>query len=137
MMPRGCRRTGRGRPSIAGFLQYAVKAPLVAYNVSLVSGFLERVYKERLNVDFQPQWIDLTWLLPSVFRERSEAALPLDDWLDIFGLEGGGRRDPMVNTLMIARLFQILLARATTLEILNAGMLVEESKSASFLRRGH
>ena len=119
------------------FLQYAAKAPLVTYHVSYVSSFLERIYKERLDLDFQPQWIDLTWLLPSMFRERADEPLPLDDWLDLFGLAGGGRRDTMANTLMIARLFQILLARATTLEILNAGMLVEESKSASFLRRGH
>lgn len=122
---------------LLAFLQYAAKAPLVTYHVSFVSSFLQRLYKERLDVDFQPQWIDLTWLLPSVFRERSETPLPLDEWLDSFGLGGGGRRDTMANTLMIARLFQILLARATTLEILNAGMLVDESKSASFLRRGH
>ena len=122
---------------LLAFLQYAAKAPLVTYHVSFVSSFLERVYKERLDVDFQPQWIDLTWLLPSMFRERSDEPLPLDEWLDRFGLAGGGRRDTMANTLMIARLFQILLARATTLEILNAGMLVDESKSASFLRRGH
>lgn len=122
---------------LLAFLQYAAKAPLVTYHVSYVSSFLERIYKERLDLDFQPQWIDLTWLLPSIFRERADEPLPLDDWLDLFGLAGGGRRDTMANTLMIARLFQILLARATTLEILNAGMLVEESKSASFLRRGH
>ena len=122
---------------LLAFLQYAAKAPLVTYHVSYVSSFLERIYKERLDLDFQPQWIDLTWLLPSMFRERADEPLPLDDWLDLFGLAGGGRRDTMANTLMIARLFQILLARATTLEILNAGMLVEESKSASFLRRGH
>ena len=122
---------------LLAFLQYAAKAPLVTYHVSFVSSFLERVYKERLGVDFQPQWIDLTWLLPSLFKDKSETPLPLDEWLEICGLAGGGRRDPMANTLMIARLFQIMLARATTLEILSAGMLVDESKSASFLRRGH
>lgn len=122
---------------LLAFLQYAAKAPLVTYHVPFVSSFLERIYKERLDVDFQPQWIDLTWLLPSLFKDKSERPLPLDEWLENFGLGGGGRRDTMANTLMIARLFQIMLARATTLEILNAGMLVEESKSASFLRRSH
>jgi DNA polymerase-3 subunit epsilon len=43
----------------------------------------------------------------------------------------------MTNTLMLARLFQMLLVRANDQEILNAGKLIEESKSASFLRRTH
>jgi DNA polymerase III subunit epsilon len=122
---------------LIAFLTYAAKAPLVTYHVPFVSAFLERAYKERLGVDFQPQWIDLTWLLPSLFKEKSPTPQPLDAWLDIFGLAGGGRRDTMSNALMLARLFQILLARANTQELLSAGKLVEESRSASFLRRSH
>jgi len=122
---------------LIAFLKFAAKAPLVTYHVPFVSVFLERAYKERLGVDFQPQWIDLTWLLPSLFKEKSDTPQPLDEWLDIFGLAGGGRRDTMTNALMLARLFQILLARANSQELVSAGKLVEESKSASFLRRSH
>lgn len=122
---------------LLAFLKYASKAPLVAYHVPFVSAFLERTYRERLGVDFQPQWIDLTWLLPSLFKDKSPSPQPLDAWLEAFGLAGGGRRDTMANVLMLSRLFQILLARANTQDILSAGKLVEESKSASFLRRSH
>lgn len=122
---------------LLAFLKYAGKAPLVTYHAPFVSSFLEQACKKRLDIDFQPQWIDLTWLLPSLFKEVSETPLPLDVWLERFGLAAGGRRDTMANTLMLGRLFQMLVARATSLEVLNAAMLVEESESAAFLRRNH
>ena len=122
---------------LTAFLTYAAKAPLVTYHSPFVSGFLQRAYKERLGVDFQPQWVDLAWLLPSLFNEKSMVTLPLDDWLEMFGIAGGGRRDTMDNTLMLARLFQKLLVRATGKEIATAGKLIEESQAATFLRRNH
>ena len=122
---------------LAAFLTYAAKAPLVTYHAPFVGGFLQHVYRERLAVDFQPQWIDLAWLLPSLFKDKSPTVRPLDEWLEIFAIDSGGRRDTMTNTLMLARLFQMLLVRANDQEILTAGNLIEESKSASFLRRTH
>jgi DNA polymerase III subunit epsilon len=122
---------------LAAFLTYAAKAPLVTYHAPFVGGFLQHVYRERLAVDFQPQWIDLAWLLPSLFKDKSPTVGPLDEWLEILAIDSGGRRDTMTNTLMLARLFQMLLVRANDQEILTAGNLIEESKSASFLRRTH
>lgn len=122
---------------LTAFLTYAAKAPLVTYHGPFVSGFLQRAFKERLGVDFQPQWVDLAWLLPSLFNEKSMVTLPLDDWLDGFGISGTGRRDTMTNTLMLARLFQILLVRATSREIATPAKLIEESQAATFLRRTH
>ena len=122
---------------LTAFFTYAAKAPLVTYHSPFVSGFLQRAYKERLGFDFKPQWVDLAWLLPSLFNEKSMVTLPLDDWLEMFGIAGGGRRDTMDNTLMLARLFQMLLVRATGKEIATAGKLIEESQAATFLRRNH
>ena len=122
---------------LAAFLTYAAKAPLVTYHAPFVGGFLQHVYRERLAVDFQPQWIDLAWLLPSLFKDKSPTVRPLDEWLELLAIDSGGRRDTMTNTLMLARLFQMLLVRANEQEILTAGKLIEESKSASFLRRTH
>ena len=62
---------------------------------------------------------------------------PLDEWLEILAIDSGGRRDTMTNTLMLARLFQMLLVRATGKEIANADKLIEESQAATFLRRNH
>ena len=122
---------------LMAFLTYAAKAPFVSYHGPFVAGFLQRAFKERLGVDFQPQWIDLAWLLPSLFNEKSQVALPLDDWLEMFGIAGNERRDTMANTLMLARLFQMLLVRATARDLTTAGKLLEESQAATFLRRNH
>ena len=120
---------------LAAFLEYAAKAPLVTFHTPFVAGFLQRAYKERLGVDFQPRWIDLAWLLPSLFPDKSRTVAPLDDWLDMFGIAGGGRRDTMANALVLARLFQMLLVRANGKDIATAQKLVEESQAATLLRR--
>ncbi|KXB32723.1 hypothetical protein AT959_00545 [Dechloromonas denitrificans] len=123
---------------LMAFLQFAAKAPLVTYHVPYVGGFLQRLYKERLGINFEPQWVDLAWLLPVMFEEKSHTLLPLDQWLELFGLEAGGaRRDAMANTLMLARLFQMLLVRVTDKDITTAARLIDESRASSFLRRTH
>ena len=64
--------------------------------------------------------------------------MPLDHWLEIFGMGGGdGRRDAMANTLLLGRLFQMLLVRAVGKQIDTAARLVDESRASSFLRRTH
>jgi DNA polymerase-3 subunit epsilon len=123
---------------LTAFLKYAAKAPLVTYHVPYVGGFLQRAYKERLGVDFQPQWVDLAWLLPSMFEEKSHSLQSLDHWLELFGLGAEtGRRDAMENNLLLARIFQMLLVRANAKGIDTAAKLVEESRASSFLRRTH
>ena len=123
---------------LLAFLQFVARAPLVTYHVAFVEPFLQRVLKERLGVDLAASWIDLAWLLPAMFEEKSHTPLPLDRWLEIFGLDAGqGRRDPMENTLLIARLLQMLLVRATGKEVDTAAKLISESQAASFLRRTH
>lgn len=126
---------------LVAFLHYAAKAPLVTYHVPYVGGFLRQAYKERLGVDFQSRWVDLAWLLPSMFEEKSHSLQSLDHWLELFGLEGGGgqegRRDAMENTLLLARIFQMLLVRAKGKDITTAARLVDESQASSFLRRNH
>ncbi len=123
---------------LTAFLLYAAKAPLVTYHVPFVGGFLQRAFKERLGVDFQPKWVDLAWLLPSMFEDKGHTAMPLDYWIEVFGLDAGvGRRDAMANNLLLGRIFQMLLVRAVSKQIDTAVQLVEESHASSFLRRNH
>lgn len=123
---------------LTAFLLFAAKAPLVTYHIPYVGGFLQRAFKERLGVDFQPQWVDLAWLLPAMFEERGHTVMPLDHWIDVFGLDAGsGRRDAMANTLLLARIFQMLTVRAVGKQIDTASRLIDESRASSFLRRNH
>lgn len=123
---------------LMAFLQYVAKAPIVTYHIPYVGGFLQRIFKERLGIDFQPQWVDLAWLLPSLFEEKERNVMPLDYWIETFGLDsGGGRRSAMENTLMLARIFQMLLVRANGKDIDTAAQLIEESRASRRLRRSH
>lgn len=123
---------------LLAFLQHAAKAPLVTYHVPFVGGFLQRACKERLGVDLQPQWIDMAWLLPSMFPDKSSKVMPLDFWIEAFGLDvGSGRRNAMENSLLLSRIFQMLLVRASSKEIESAAKLIGESRASSFLRRIH
>jgi len=123
---------------LMAFLLFAAKGPLVTYHVPYVGGFLQRAFRERLGVDFQPQWIDMAWLLPSMFEEKGHTVMPLDYWAEVFGLNGGGaRRDAMANTLLLSRIFQMMLVRAVGKDVDTAQQLIDESRASSFLRRTH
>lgn len=124
---------------LMAFLAYTAKAPLVTYHSPFVNSFLKPVLQNRLGVNFQPRWVDLAWMLPSLYQDKSVTLLPLDDWLERLGIhgQGSGRRDTMTNALMLARLFQMVLVRAIDKEILTAEKLVEESQATVFLRRNH
>lgn len=120
---------------LVAFLQFTAKAPLVCYHSPFVSAFLHRAYKENLSLDFQPEAIDLAWLLPSLFEDKAQSVQPLDHWLEAFNMESDGRRDSMANALTLARLMQRLLVRATDKGIDTASKLVDESIAALALRR--
>ncbi len=120
---------------LIAFLQFIGKAPLVTYHGVFVIGFLQKVLRERLGLDFQPRQIDLAWLLPSLFSEKAHSPLPLDEWLQHFNVEFVGRRSLMENTLQLARLFQRVLVKAMARQIDTAEQLLQESDACSFLRR--
>lgn len=123
---------------LAAFLNFVGRAPLVTYHVPYVGGFLARALKERLGVDFVPPWVDLAWLVLSMFEDKGQNLMPLDHWLGVFGLDAGsGRRDAMTNTLLLARIFQMLLVRAVGKQIDTASQLINESRASTFLRRTH
>lgn len=123
---------------LAAFLQFTAKAPIVTFHVSYVGGFLRKILSDRLGVDFQPQWVDLAWLLPTLFEEKAHQLLPLDRWVDLLGLPAGnGRRDAMENTLLLARILQMLIVRAVGKQVDTATQLIDESRASSFLRRTH
>lgn len=123
---------------LAAFLRFVGKAPIVTYHVPYVGGFLHRACEERLGVGFQPQCVDLAWLLPTMFEDRAHTVMPLDQWSEVLGLvAGGGRRDAMANTLLLARIFQMTLVRAVGKGIDTASRLLDESRASTFLRRTH
>lgn len=121
---------------LAGFLAFVDHDPLVIFNEVFVATALQRIFRAGLGERFEPDWIDLAWLLPAMFEERCDTVAPLDFWLDAFALESAGeRRDPMANTLMVAKVFQQLLVRAVERNVDTAARLLEECRASRHLLR--
>lgn len=119
---------------LVAFLAFAGRGPLVTYQVPFVGAFLERLFEERFDLRFQPQWIDLAWLLPDLFKERIDGLVPLDAWLETFGIEVPGRRDALADSVAIARLLQVALPRAAERGADTPGKLMDIGRARRWLR---
>lgn len=120
---------------LMALLQFSGKCPLASYRVPFVAGFLQRIYRERLGLDFQPVWVDLAWLLADLFKEISDTVASREVWLEAFGLEGSAGRDPVENALVLAKLLQIALPRAAERGMDTPGRLVDSAQARRFLRQ--
>lgn len=119
---------------LMAFLRFAGRGPLVTYQVPFVGAFLARLFEERFGLSFQPDWIDLAWLLPDLFKERIDELVPMDAWLELFGIEVPGRRDALADSIAIARLLQVALPRAAERGADTPGKLIDISRARRWLR---
>lgn len=119
---------------IMAFLQFAGQGPLVTYQAPFVGAFLGRLLAERFGLDFEPDWIDLAWLLPDLFKEKIDSLVPMDAWLAAFGIEVPGRRDALADSVAIARLLQVALSRAVQRGADTPGKLLDISRARRWLR---
>jgi DNA polymerase-3 subunit epsilon len=119
---------------LAAFLRFVGQAPLVTYQAPFVGAFLERLFEERFGLHFQPDWIDLAWLLPDLFKERIDGLVPMDAWLETFGIEVPGRRDPLADSVALARLLQLALVRAVERGADTPGKLLDIGRARRWLR---
>lgn len=120
---------------LMALLAFTAKCPVVSYRVPFVASFLQRAYRERLGLDFQPPWIDLAWLLADLFKEVSDTVVPRDVWLEHFGIGGSAGGDPVASGLALARLVQIALPRAAERGMDTPGKLVDSAQARRFLRQ--
>lgn len=121
---------------VAAFLQFVGRGPLVTYQAPFVGNFIGQLMSERFGLEFQPEWIDLAWLLPDLFKEKIDGMVPMDAWLAAFGIEAPGRRDALADSVAIARLLQVALPRALERGADTPGKLVDISRARRWLRPG-
>lgn len=119
---------------MAAFLHFIGRSPLVTYQVPFVGAFLERLFTERFGLHFQPGWIDLAWLLPDLFKDKIDTLVPMDAWLDLFGIEVPGRRDALADSVALARLLQVALPRAMARGADTPGKLIDIGRARRWLR---
>lgn len=119
---------------LMAFLQFAGRGALVTYQGPFVGAFLARLFEERFGLHFQPDWIDLAWLLPDLFKEKIDELVPMDTWLELFGIAVPGRRDALADSVAIARLLQVALPRAAERGADTPGKLIDISRARRWLR---
>ncbi|MFZ4537851.1 MAG: exonuclease domain-containing protein [Propionivibrio sp.] len=111
--------------ALLAFLQYIGKAPLVAFHAFFDQSMIEKAMAEYLGVVLGQTWIDLAWVLPSLFQDRMEVKMSLDDWLDIFEIENILRHNAVSDAYATAKLLQVAIA---------AGSQKGADSPASFLK---
>ena len=92
------------------FLEWAGKAPFVAYRAEFDQVMLERALKDLFGVPVRFTWLDLAFLLPALFKGTECDGL--DDWTGHFGIVGGERHDAVADAYATAQLFLIALQAA-------------------------
>ncbi len=98
--------------ALADFLDYAGKAPLVAFNADFDRVFIERAARAALGVVPHGPWLDLAALAPALLPDLARNARALDDWLQAFAIENYARHDALADALATAQLLLPVLAAA-------------------------
>lgn len=110
---------------LLAFLQYVGKAPLVAYHAFFDQSMIGKATREYLGMELDQPWIDLAWVLPDFYSFRGDAKVPLDDWLQHFGIENILRHNAVSDAYATAKLLQVAIA---------GGLQKGANSPASFMR---
>lgn len=123
------------RAALLDFLDFAGKAPLVAFHAPFDALMLRGAMRRYLGESFRRRWLDLAWLAPAVDPERAKSTRSLDGWTRGYGIGNGRRHHALADALATAQLLMVLQARASarglrqTSELLEAAQAEEWEKS--------
>lgn len=119
--------------ALLALLAFVGKAPLVAFHASFVARRVERALAEALGVELDLPWIDLAWVMASLFRELDDKQARMDAWLEHFGIISIERHHPVSDAYGLAQLLQLTLARAAQKGFETPASLVELEKARRHL----
>jgi DNA polymerase III subunit epsilon len=97
---------------LTNLLTFSGGGPIVVYNASLNRVMLERAFDRHLGVTPQWLWLDLYWLLPTLFNEHIDIPTKLADWMRIFDIDTFERGHALGDAYAIAQLMLALESRA-------------------------
>ena len=121
--------------ALLSFLEYAGKAPLVAYHAEFDRRIIAAAMKKYLGANIELQWIDLAWVLPEIFRERVKTRIELDDWLQMFGIDNIQRHNAVSDAYATAKLTQVTIEQGEALGKDTATAFIEIERARRSLRR--
>ncbi len=103
--------------ALLAFLEYLGKSPLVAFHVTFDETMIRRALRQYLGLTFKHPWLDLAYVMPSLYPAMAYSHRALDDWIDRFGIHIEVRHNALADALATAQLLQVVIARARSRDI--------------------
>ncbi len=94
------------------FLQYLQKTPLVAFHVTFDETMIRRAMKQFLGLSFRHDWLDLAYVMPGLYPEKSKQLRLLDEWHRHFDIRNPARHNAVADAVSTAQLFLVAARRA-------------------------
>jgi DNA polymerase III subunit epsilon len=98
--------------ALLAFLEYLQSSPLVAFHVTFDETMIRRALKQFLGLNFRHDWLDLAYVVPGLFPERSKQFRVLDQWLAHFGIQNPAPHNAVADAICTAQLFLIAVKQA-------------------------
>ena len=119
--------------ALAEFLEFAGKAPLVAFNADFDRVLIERAARAALGVVPHGPWLDLAALAPALLPDHARSARSLDDWLRLFAIDNPDRHNALADAVATAQLLLPVLAAAQAQGIVTCAGLLRLQKGYRWL----
>ena len=119
--------------ALLAFLGYIGKAPLVAYHAFFDRAMIEKAMRQYLGVALAQTWIDLAWVLPSLFPDLTSARANLDDWLNLFAIENIMRHNAVSDAYATAKLLQVAISAGNQRGVASPAGLLRQEKARRWM----
>lgn len=119
---------------LCDFLTFCGKAPLVTYNTPFNQTLYQRVMNDYLGGLPDQPWLDLAVLLPSLFRQHSDIQMPMNFWLEKFGLQHPEAFHALFDAHCCAELLLAALTQAQQYELMTPHALMDSENSRRWLK---
>ena len=119
--------------ALLAFLGYIGKAPLVAYHAFFDRAMIEKAMRQYLGAELGQTWIDLAWVLPSLFPDLASARSNLDDWLKLFAIENIMRHNAVSDAYATAKLLQVAIGAGNQRGVASPAAFVRQEKARRWM----
>jgi len=121
--------------ALADLLTFTGNEPVVVFNASFNRTQIERALAEHLGVEPDWCWLDLYWLLPSLFDDYIDRPARLGEWMKVFGIETFQRHHALGDAWAIAQLMLAVQSRALQANTSTARSLADLERNRRQLSR--
>jgi DNA polymerase-3 subunit epsilon len=98
--------------ALLAFLEYLGKSPLVAFHVAFDETMIKRALHQYLGISFEHPWLDLAYVLPTLYPGLMPSHRSLDDWASHFDIGNDDRHNAVADALATAQLLLVAIAQA-------------------------